>query len=193
MIRSVPTWFLALMMLAAPAFAQSVDPPQVKPGDRWVYHSGEGKRILTVTGVAADGTITGEIDTPSLGGLEIRFTKEWNPLMQPQAFAGHVTYLRYKPAVCIMPPAPWRVGQNWSCQSSYDYDGTPGTVAVNGRIEAMEKVTVPAGSFDALRVRENVGGTETVSWYAPAAGQFVKVDAGANSPYSMELTFYALK
>jgi hypothetical protein len=179
---------------AAPAFAQGgVNAPMIKPGDRWVYSTLEGKRSLTIDKVEADGTIVGSLETPSLGGLEIRFTREWNPLTQPEAMAGQIFYLHYRPAVCIMPPAPWKVGQQWSCQSAYDFGNNSGTVAVKGKIEAMEKVTVPAGTFDALRIKENVGGTDTVSWYAPRVRQFVKVDAGANSPYSMELTSFELK
>lgn len=184
---------LLVALVAAPALAQEVNPPTIKPGDRWVYHSGEGRRSLVVDKVEGDGTIVGTLDTSELAGLEIRFTREWNPLVQPQSVAGRVIYLRYRPAVCFMPPAPWKVGQEWSCQSSYDFNGNAGTIIVKGKIEAMEKVTVPAGSFDALRVKQNIGGTDTVSWYAPAAGQFVKIDAGANSPYSMELTSYTLK
>ena len=180
-------------MAAAPALAQTVDAPVVVPGDRWVYQSGIGKQSLTVTRVEADGTIVAEIDTPSLGGIEIRFAKGWNPMVQPQAIAGRTIFFHYDPPVCVMPPAPWSVGQEWSCQSKYDFNNNVGTVAVSGKIEAMEKVTVPAGSFDALRVKETVGGVPTVTWYAPAARQFVKIDAGANSPYSMELTSYTLK
>ncbi len=184
---------LIALVAAAPALAQSVDAPVIVPGDRWVYQSGIGKQSLTVTGVKADGTIVAEIDTPSLGGLEIRFTKEWNPVMQPQSLAGQTAYFHYDPPVCVLPAAPWKVGQEWSCQSKYDFNNNAGTVAVSGKIEGMEKVTVPAGSFDALRVKETVGGVATVAWYAPAARQFVKIDAGANSPYSMELTSYTLK
>lgn len=178
---------------STPALAQNVDAPVVAPGDRWVYQSGAGKQSLTVAEVKADGTIVANIDTPSLGGLEIRFTKEWNPLVQPQAMAGQTVFLHYDPPVCVMPPAPWHVGQEWSCQSKYDFNNNAGTVAVNGKIETVEKVTVPAGSFDALRVNENVGGVATTVWYAPAVRQFVKIDAGANSPYSMELTSFLLK
>jgi hypothetical protein len=185
---------LILLSLAVAAWAQNtVGPPTVKPGDRWVYKSGEGRRVLRVDSVESDGTIKASIETPSLGGVELAFTREWNPTMQPQAFAGHINYLRYNPPVCTMPPEPWTVGKDWSCESKYSMGDSSGSVSVKGKIEAMEKITVPAGTFDALRIKENVGGTETTLWYAPAAAQFVKIDAGANSPFSMELTSYELK
>jgi len=188
----VVAWTVALAV-ASPALAQSVDAPIVVPGDRWVYQSAIGKQSLTVTEVTADGTIVGQIESPSLGGQEIRFTKEWNLVMQPQDLAGHTVFLNYHPAVCVMPPLPWNVGQTWSCQSKFDLSNRVGIVEVSGKIEAMEKITVPAGTFDALRIREKVGGVATVAWYAPAVRQFVKIDAGANSPYSMELTSYTVK
>jgi len=187
---------LALFLLAAalPAWAQdAVNPPAVKPGSRWVYDSGEGKRTLKVESIEANGNIVANIQTPSLGGLQITFTKEWNPLTQPQAVAGRVIYLRYQPAVCAMPPLPWTVGKEWSCESTYSAAGATNTFTVKGKIEAREKITVPAGTFDALRVHENFGGAETTIWYAPAASQFVKIDAGPGSPFSMELVSFELK
>jgi hypothetical protein len=195
--QSMPRFALALMIVALAggnALAEdAINPPNIKPGDRWVYDGGEGKRTIRVDSVEANGDILANIQTPSLGGLQITFTKEWNPLMQPQAIAGRILYLRYDPAVCAMPPAPWTVGKEWSCEPKYSAGGTTNNFLVKGKIEAREKITVPAGSFDTLRVRENVGGAETILWYAPAAAQFVKIDAGAGSPFSMELVSYELK
>ncbi len=181
------------LVLSVPALAQGVNAPVIVPGDHWVYQSGIGKQSLTVTDVRGDGTIVAQIESPSLGGQEIRFTKDWNVVLQPQDLAGNTVFLHYDPPVCVMPPAPWTVGQTWSCASKFDLSGRVGIVEVSGKIEAMEKITVPAGTFDALRVRETVGGVATVAWYAPAVRQMAKIDAGANSPYSMELTSYTVK
>ncbi len=181
------------LALAVPAVAQTVDAPIIVPGDRWVYQSSIGQQSLTVTEVKADGAIIAQIQSPSLGGQEIRFAKGWDLVMQPQDMAGQTVFLHYNPPVCVMPPAPWKVGQEWSCESKFDLGNRVGIVEVGGKIEAMEKIAVPAGTFDALRVREKIGGVTTVAWYAPAVRQFVRIDAGAGSPYSMELTSYALK
>lgn len=190
-------WFLlAGAMVLVPgsyALAQRFDAPVIAPGDRWVYQSGVGRQSLTVTEVKPDGTIVAQIDSPSLGEQEARFTKDWDPLVQPQSIAGNTIFFHYDPPVCVMPPPPWKVGQGWSCESKFNFGNRVGVVEVSGKIEAMEKITVPAGSFDALRLRENVGGVATVLWYAPAARQMIKIDAGANSPYTMELTSYTLK
>jgi hypothetical protein len=184
---------LAVLICAAPAWAQSIAAPTIVPGDRWVYQSGIGQQSLSVTDVKPDGTIIAQLQSPTLGGQEVRFTKDWDPLVQPQAIAGQTIFFHYDPAVCVMPPSPWHVGQTWSCASKFNFSNRVGVVEVSGKIEAMEKITGPAGSFDALRVREKVGGTATTIWYAPAARQVIKIDAGANSPYSMQLTSYSVK
>lgn len=91
----------------------------------------------------------------------------------------------------------WQVGKTWD--ASYDLIGTiaasqgmsgtiTGTVSMANEIVAKEKVTVPAGTFDAFRVdtkmtqtmRMNLGGVaapepftismDTSSWYAPGVG-----------------------
>ena len=182
-------------LLAGGAFAQdqAVNAPAVKQGSRWIYKSGEGKRTLTVTDVDSDGTITAKIETPSLGGLQVKFTKEWDPLMEPDASMGdHINYRRYSPAICLMPAAPWMIGKEWSCDANWTEGSFSGTVTVKGKIEAMEKLTVPAGTFDALRIKENVGGNDSTLWYAPTAQQFVKINA-SDPNYSMELTSFELK
>ena len=184
---------LPIMSLAAPAIAQdAVNPPDIKPGDRWNYLSGDLKRGLSVERVEADGIIVGTVHTQTLGGLEIRFTKEWNPVMAPIFMLGNVRFQRYSPPVCLMPAVPWTVGKEWSCDAGWS-DGTySGVTHVTGKIEAREKIAVPAGSFDALRVHTNVAGTETTCWYAPQVEQFVLCKS-ANPDYNYELVSYQLK
>ena len=143
----------AAVAFVVPALAQTANSPAVAPGDRWVYQTGIGQQSLTVNKVETDGTIVGQIESPSLGGQEIRFTKDWNVVMQPQDLAGQTVFLRYNPPVCVMPPSPWSVGQTWSCASKFDLGNRVGIVEVSGKIEAMEKITVPAGTFDAIVIQ----------------------------------------
>ncbi len=192
MIRAALLAAIALA-IAVPALAQdAVNPPEIKPGDRWSYKSNDTKRSLVVDEVAADGTITGTINTPSLAGLEVRFTREWNPLSAPMAMMGHIRYQRYSPPVCLMPPAPWTVGKEWSCDASWSDSTYSGVIHVTGKIEAAEKVTVAAGTFDSLRVKTNVGGTDTTCWYAPQVAQYALCKSG-NADYNYELVSYQLK
>jgi hypothetical protein len=56
------------------------------------------------------------------------------------------------------------------------YDGRPYSTTVAIAVAAYEKVTVPAGTFDAFRVEENKAGETQprVHWWAPAVGLSVK-------------------
>lgn len=165
--------FLLAAAVATAASAQ-VTPPLVKTGDRWVYDSAGGKRILTVESVSSDGTIDATIDAPGLSGFSIRYTREWNILMAPVPMLGTVRYQRYSPPVCLMPAAPWKAGQNWTCDATWS-DGTySGTVHVTGDIVGEEKVTVPAGTFDTLHAKLSVGGAEVNCWYAPKAASWAQ-------------------
>jgi hypothetical protein len=56
------------------------------------------------------------------------------------------------------------------------YNGQPYTANVIITVAAYEKVTVPAGTFDAFRVEENKTGASKprTHWWAPALGMSVK-------------------
>jgi hypothetical protein len=190
MIRAVLATLLALLA-AAPARAQSVNPPAVKAGDRWVYNADIGKRSLKIDSVAADGTIDATIDAPGLSGLSIRYTREWNVLMAPIAMMGEIRYQRYSPPACLMPPAPWSVGQSWSCDANWSTASLSGTAHIVGKIAAREHITVPAGAFDALHVQLDVGGGAADCWYAPQVENWALCKS-ALSDYNYALASYSI-
>lgn len=182
---------LFMLSLAAAAAAQTM-PTAVKPGDRWVYDSVNGKRSLRVDSVSGDGTIDATVDAPGLSGLPMKYTQNWNVLMAPVVMLGNVRYQRYSPPVCLMPAPPWNAGQSWSCDASWS-DGTySGTVHVVGKLGAMEKIAVPAGSFDALPARLNVGGTEVDCWYAPRVANWAQCKSKLPD-YNYRLTSYSIQ
>jgi hypothetical protein len=183
---------LLIASLAAPAWAQGVSPPAAKPGDRWVYGGPNGKRSLHVDSVAGDGTIDATVDAPGLSGLAMRYTKDWNLLLAPVPMLGTIHYQRYSPPLCVMPPSPWSTGQTWSCDAGWS-DGTySGTIHLAGKIDGMEKVTVPAGTFDTVHARLNVSGTEVNCWFAPQAGNWVQCKSPLPD-FNYALASYALK
>ncbi len=88
---------------------------------------------------------------------------------------------------------PLTVGEKWSSEYTLrDYwHGVHlrcSTVAV--RVRACEEVTVPAGTFEALRIE---AGEETV-WYAPSIGWVVKEQVGSygNDGWLLELVKYGI-
>lgn len=82
-----------------------------------------------------------------------------------------------KPAVTYDPPLayrwPMKVGDSYATEHKVTYHASGRTVplTVNYKIEAYEKVTVPAGSFDTYRVvsTDSNGEVQRI-WAAPADG-----------------------
>ncbi len=86
-----------------------------------------------------------------------------------------------KPAVSFDPPLGWdyplKVGKTWSGLQRLTMHATGKTLEyeLSCSIPAFEKVTVPAGTFEAFRIhcKSSIGNDETF-WTNPALGTFVK-------------------
>ncbi len=76
---------------------------------------------------------------------------------------------------------PLFVGKSWT--AAYAYDDIAGSnrwdrIAPSMRVAAQETITVPAGTFETLRIESGPGdgvGYEETRWYAPEVGVAVKV------------------
>lgn len=81
------------------------------------------------------------------------------------------------------------MGKRWNYVSTWTFKakGSTGTIAMAVEVQARERVSVPAGEFDAFRLlaRGSLGGTSPVNsvyasdttttyWYAPEARAIVK-------------------
>jgi hypothetical protein len=98
---------------------------------------------------------------------------------------------------------PLSVGKSWT--GSYDGytndDGASWNAKSKCAVQAAEKVKVPAGEFDALRIEcEDAwssgpfsGVSKTTSWYAPKVGTVVKSLNPEAARWNYELTSYQLK
>lgn len=170
---------LVLAALAGSALAQTADRPQVKVGDQWqfvVYYSlpsTKPNRSWVITSVSPErvvGTENGEllVLTPDLGILDSPQGGESNP--KPLSF-------------------PLEVGKRWRYTGDWVFKpkGSKGSFVVDVAVTGYEKVTVPAGEFDAFKLvrKESVSGTSpigsqydavitTTYWYAAAAHAIVK-------------------
>jgi hypothetical protein len=86
-----------------------------------------------------------------------------------------------KMTVSFEPPSsyewPLEVGKKWTRQQTMKFHRTGQEVPVrlNQGVEAVEQVTVPAGSFWTYRIRTiDSLGSDNVVWFAPRTGIFVK-------------------
>jgi hypothetical protein len=170
---------LALLLAAPAALAQPAARPDVRVGDQWqfaVYDSVPTRvpgRTWIVTAVTAAGIEATE------NGEALRLTPELNVLDSPRSSETNPGQLRF----------PLKVGRRWNYKSRWTFKakGSTGTIAMAVEVQARERVSVPAGEFDAFRLlaRGKLGGTSPINstydadttttyWYAPSARAIVK-------------------
>ena len=118
---------------------------------------------------------------------------------------------RYSPALARF-AFPLSVGKKWTAEfdKALLNNGKHGKFFMTGEVTSIEKVTVPAGTFDAYKVETryegqatdddaNRGITTEVHWYAPAVHNDVKItatftkDGVVRTKDSYELLEYSLR
>jgi hypothetical protein len=196
----------ARALFAAPAAAvllaalvTPLDAPAAPPaaGDAYVYAhvNGYSREVLGHLRYRVDKTDASSItlsvtpDHPAawVPRTEIR-TREGNWLLHPVENHGwKVDYLfatAYPAYVFPLDP-----GRSWSVRVNATAHGDPRTrsVRVDGKVMGPERIRVPAGEFDAVKIERvvypgdaNPGQTEThiieTDWYAPALGRPVRTE-----------------
>jgi hypothetical protein len=177
-----------------PAGAQEVAPAQVRVGDFWEYEVRDAYTGLprglhkyevsvvdanrVVVDVTRDGQrVDPEVYSPGWNGLE-------HPLTNLQRF-------RYDPAfpAYVYPLAP---GKSWYTIVNATDPVTRKTYRVHtrGKVVGWERITVPAGQFDALKIQRYVfaGNADAVKtqesiaetdWYVPALRRVARTQASS--------------
>ncbi|MEJ8835042.1 hypothetical protein [Ramlibacter sp. AN1133] len=85
-----------------------------------------------------------------------------------------------KPVLSYDPPIGWqfplKVGKTWSQHERMTLHASSKVVEFDFacKVEAFEKVTVRAGTFDAFRIHCKTPGTDDIYWISPRVGPFVK-------------------
>jgi len=171
----------------APAGAEPLLPPTPAVGDRWryllvnLYNRGPiGETTVTVTATSPEirlGIDPGDGSPP----VEERWAQPW-AVIRDAGFDQPLTFESPMPVV----PAGARTGQTMRSSARYRGDVGDSRYAWNQqlRVVGWERVQVPAGAFDALRIERMIGfqhpdpfrydpwRTETV-WYVPQVGRWV--------------------
>ena len=170
---------LLLVLFAGSALAQTAERPELKVGDRWqfvVYYASPSTKpnrdwvITSVTPAGIEATENGE---------PLRMTPELNVLESPQHKNSNPKSLSFPLEV----GKRWRYASDWVFNPKSSNGGSINDVA----IVAYEKVSVPAGEFDAFKIvaKGKLSGTSPINsqynaestttyWYAPAARAIVK-------------------
>ncbi len=166
----------------------TVSAPQLRVGDTWRYAARDG-----YTGIAK-GELEYRIDAIGSDNITVtlqhggrasveRYTRDWNWRERPMT---NLQNFRYDPAYPAL-PFPLESGKTWQAyvKATDPATGRVNRVRIDGTVLGWERVKVPAGEFDALKVRRLVYagnydhflGEEQIAefdWYAPRLGQIVK-------------------
>lgn len=182
---------------ASNPFTQA-DPPRLAVGNTWIYRISNGYNNevrgqirYQVEKVDAGRTVVSATpDNPYLGqAYTVVYTKEGNWLRHP--LTNHDRPVEYDFATAYPAYAfPLEPDKSWSLRvnATDPATGRRNSVRVDGTVLGAERIRVPAGEFDTIRIRRLVYGgdwdgflTETriyeTDWYAPALGRAVRTES----------------
>lgn len=209
--------FLALSFFLAPmaqADTTLVSQPEIKVGDMWMYNRIDGWTSRQI------GTAHYEVVAPHDEGFLVRRSdkigaKETSFMMQMTRDMNTRSsgLLVYSPSNATF-VFPLEKGKEWTKQYTAEEKGLNNKYSYTARVkvEEAEKIKVPAGSFDTIRIKVSIryeastskgSGTGTMQetfWYSPAVKRFVKYayedTSWAGTPlnkYQFELSEFIVK
>lgn len=162
--------------------------PDIRTGDDWKYSLHDGytklpRGMLEYRVIAVQGeTVTVQLRHEGRDSTE-RYTRDWNWRERPMT---NLQNFRYEPAYPAL-PFPLEAGKSWRAyvKATDPATGRVNRVRIDGAVLGWERVKVPAGEFDALKVRRLVyaGNPDhflseeyitEFDWYAPSVGGIVK-------------------
>jgi len=207
--------FLAFFLLGCalmPVAVAQVTPeriagPAVKVGDTWIFNKLDGWNnvlqdisLVRVTRVGVEGIL---MEASALDGsnvARIQRTPDFN-LVRVEAEQFSKTTLPYYPNFSF----PLWVGKTWKSKVAFESTDQPGKevwAELEARVVGSESVTVPAGTFLALKIELSgpyrakslegswAGRIEDTLWYAPQVRNAVRYeykDSSGAAPYNHEI------
>lgn len=203
--------FLLLSGLWRPAWAQEsverIFGPSVKVGDTWIFNKLDGWNgvledvsVVRVTRVDYNGIHMEATGPDGSNPARIQRTTGFN-LVRIEAPGFTKTTLPFYPNFSF----PLWVGKTWKGKVAFESSDQPGKqvqAELAARVAGFESVTVPAGTFFALRIEMSgpyrarnmdtswTGVIEDTLWYAPEVRNAVRYeykDTSGASPYNHEI------
>jgi hypothetical protein len=139
----------------------------LEDGTRWTWEVSQGGRSWPIVAKKYRGDVRDEggrkIDYEFVYGRTTGYDHDVTksifavPREGPREFYLDLFYagLEHKPAVPLLPAAP-RVGETWSWSGVLSSGNTELPVSTTLVVAAVEKVQVPAGTFEAVRIEERL-------------------------------------
>lgn len=178
-----------------------VERPDVRAGDQWKYQVTDGFTglksmvILEVSEVTNSHVYTygarrdlsaPDLNLPAAAGQIEVWDRDWNLLRQ-----GGTEYSPFYPSYQF----PLEAGKHWSGSVQYQVSHGIAYKQLHGQVAGWERVTVPAGTFDAIKIDLrgiyrvpcvqssyciSTGAANDTMWYAPTVRQIVKRELRQN-------------
>ncbi len=185
--------FLVLPALAQNPSSTKVETPSIKVGDTWTYNRIDGWQktkdfttVLVVT-VVTDGEIRTESMRTDNGEMTIGTRNKELNRRRTETGDRKFEWDPYYPSYVF----PLEIGKSWEKEVTFtrNFDDRKVVAQLRGEVIGREKVSVPAGSFDALKivVKGSYNGSmgsvwggrwsgqqSETTWYAPEVKNFVK-------------------
>ena len=188
---------LALVFTSAvSAIAQDVPPPGAKfapfpnpqPGSWWVI---KGTTAEWQTRVELKRVENGKFITER-GGREIEYTNEWNAF--EDGWDQRTIRTKYSPHVRnfsfpLWPGKKWGGIVEWTGRAMLM---TGGTYSEWAEAKRWERIRVPAGEFEAMRIENLRGKIQSTCWYAVEVQRLVKCVSPTHPQTSWELIEFHL-
>jgi hypothetical protein len=186
-MKSILAGTAALLCVAAQAQVAPAPKPVVKVGDVAIYavkliaDRQATEDVVTITGVEG-GRITARYARANRSPVETEavYSDEWGSIVVGGSGA------RVEPAAQLL-NFPLEVGKAWDIKYALQSpSGAKSRIELSNKVLSHEKVTTPAGEFDAYKI-ENSGWVNGVSWvgafkivqtvwYAPAVNRMVRAE-----------------
>jgi hypothetical protein len=172
-----------------PGIAAEVAAPQLRPGDIWRYAISDGftriergtieYRVRAIEG----NVVTVDVTNGAQESTEL-YTRDGNWLKRP---ATNMQVFSYSPPYRAF-DFPLVAGKTWDSRgrATDPADGRSFPLSISGRVAGWERIKVPAGEFDTLKLtrmvyldffQQGVRGQSVIQetdWYAPALNQVVR-------------------
>jgi hypothetical protein len=208
MVPSSRAWSVAFVAFVAAALAgcagggspgpgRVAEAPAYRVGDRWVYHAEDGFRVKTVWDetheVVAIGTEGATVRITQKGPtIDVTRTEIWPAPGLVKVGAVYDNETRRFATPLMRLDFPLADGKTWNQRVDNYNEATGKTGNINrwGRVRGWDKVTTPAGTFDAVLMHvimhlddDEFWRTATdcnyAVWYAPAVHAIVREEKDA--------------
>ncbi len=157
--------------------------PQPAPGSWWLKRTVKSGDIkVELVEIDQDKFVT------RYGDRTKRYTNEWNALDGRSGKTGK--RITYSPHLSVLSFPLWP-GKKWEQKVRWQSGSASGSFMVRQEAKTWERVSVPAGDFEAIRVEGTAGRNKSTCWYAEEVQWQVKCDS-PNPRFKWELVEFEL-